>query len=1082
MVMKKNILLRPALSLLITAAFIVSCTTAPDEVQPPVPGDGNMVTFRASVPASSQVATRVLSYEDEYAVETIDVLVFQNDVFAYSVSGVITVPPSGNVGNNATMEFRVPIIVSDIPNDFMIVANARDMIGGLSEGDTPADVAAALQMDFPETGWWVFAAGNPNYKHMPMWGYLKDQTIDEAYLGQPQNVKLTRMLAKIDVMLGDEVPAEKFTLNDVRVYNFATRGNLVPDLSFAWESADFSLADYTAPSLPAPWGEIMSDGENQFIDAAVTDGRGITGNFYFFEAPAGVAPTTGIDDFVVNPCIVVGGSYEGGDMTYYRIDFARKDAADAADDGDTEEMNYLPILRNNSYTITINKVSGPGHKTPEDAYNSVPVNIDAMIINWNGNDIKTGITDGRYTLGITSEYYELIPDAHTAPGDDNLLTIATNYPDGWQAAVYSDRALTSQMINGWLRLSAYEGVANYPDGQQIFFLANQLPPETESRTAWVKVTAGTMTYVIEVTQVQMYIRVTAVGGPNNGQVIETISFASNNTMLSEGAVTTRASAGIPPDTQSFKVEWGPASKPLRVVKLPATGTDAMLSWQDPSSAITYLTEQNTVVPGEQTFKVDPLPFRLETITEYPFYREGTTMLFELEGTQLTKHLTLDMTHYNLVVSGVEDSSGSVAGKEQTVTVRSNVPWQVTLADGQSILVTDPKLGNVESVPYKGEANVYGSTFTYNFSGYVGSATFTFVPQPGAQQFTPVIEPVTSQNITSRFAKSNIVMVASGANKILTFAETEEDWGDDVNGDGLTGKSIFGIRRVIPADAVGLFFKWGSLVGISPNGETGELQNQTLVDLTVGPTSEVVFWPNEYNAKVPATSWVYSSFTVDHPDQIPYINIHPLQEMLPEWVNSVDRSMSAYDTKFPGVGYSAVDGVGDICRYISAQSGWVTGKWRIPTDSEMTALQAETSSTAQFGVGVPMTPPLNYRIPQQGTNGLYGFTSMPGGRFIGATAINADNTANPVAKASIFFPASGRVGYHDGSSDADLDYYEWAMAGLYFSSTLSAHPGVNTILYGLTFAIDYDYLDSTTITPTTSHIYSVPVRCIRDDAS
>lgn len=74
--------------------------------------------------------------------------------------------------------------------------------------------------------------------------------------------------------------------------------------------------------------------------------------------------------------LVVGGVYKGATgtdgqplITYYRIDFAR--------DGVLTE-----ILRNHKYTFSIEKVSGPGYDTPEEAATGVPINIYVKLIDW----------------------------------------------------------------------------------------------------------------------------------------------------------------------------------------------------------------------------------------------------------------------------------------------------------------------------------------------------------------------------------------------------------------------------------------------------------------------------------------------------------------------------------------------------------------------------------------------------------------------------------------------------------------------------------------------------------------------------
>lgn len=74
--------------------------------------------------------------------------------------------------------------------------------------------------------------------------------------------------------------------------------------------------------------------------------------------------------------LVVGGVYKGATgtdghplITYYRIDFAQNGV-------------LTEILRNHKYTFSIEKVSGPGYDTPEEAATGVPINIYVKLIDW----------------------------------------------------------------------------------------------------------------------------------------------------------------------------------------------------------------------------------------------------------------------------------------------------------------------------------------------------------------------------------------------------------------------------------------------------------------------------------------------------------------------------------------------------------------------------------------------------------------------------------------------------------------------------------------------------------------------------
>lgn len=74
--------------------------------------------------------------------------------------------------------------------------------------------------------------------------------------------------------------------------------------------------------------------------------------------------------------LVVGGVYDKmtdadgqPKVTYYRIDFAQNGV-------------LTSILRNHKYTFSIEKVTGPGYDTPEEAATGVPINIYVKLIDW----------------------------------------------------------------------------------------------------------------------------------------------------------------------------------------------------------------------------------------------------------------------------------------------------------------------------------------------------------------------------------------------------------------------------------------------------------------------------------------------------------------------------------------------------------------------------------------------------------------------------------------------------------------------------------------------------------------------------
>lgn len=144
--------------------------------------------------------------------------------------------------------------------------------------------------------------------------------------------------------------------------------------------------------------------------------------------------------------------------------------------------------------------------------------------------------------------------------------------------------------------------------------------------------------------------------------------------------------------------------------------------------------------------------------------------------------------------------------------------------------------------------------------------------------------------TEMFACSNVVLGDDGR---LTFATTEEE------------------NNYIPANAQGVFFKWGSLIGIS--------SDNIPLDGQIFGADNVVFKPENLSV-----TWDESSFSA-----IPYID-----EFAGTNGSSMDEDalLTYYDMGSSTPGYDEAAGKGDVCRYIS-DKGWVDGRWRTPTIRE-----------------------------------------------------------------------------------------------------------------------------------------------------
>lgn len=270
-----------------------------------------------------------------------------------------------------------------------------------------------------------------------------------------------------------------------------------------------------------------------------------------------------------------------------------------------------------------------------------------------------------------------------------------------------------------------------------------------------------------------------------------------------------------------------------------------------------------------------------------------------------------------------------------------------------------------------------------------------------------------------FAHSNVVIAPPSG---ITFAVTEAD------------------NYNLPSNIQGLFFKWGSLWGISPVGNPYD------------PSLHCVYNPT----RLPLENWVGA---LQDWDQIPYAHQN-FNFTSP--INGDD--LDAFKTYNNNIGFDIEKGIGDVCRYISSRPTWGGGhKWRMPTYYELQLLYNETLTKQQ-------------RIPCMGnfediTNTYDPFdTGNKGGNYphnsgvaLGLNA-NSSTLINRPADGAVFLPASG-LRYPDGSGNT----VHAGAYGYYWSSTPYDAVTVNYLYLHQNGVQFYD----------ADRSYAFPVRCIRD---
>jgi hypothetical protein len=238
---------------------------------------------------------------------------------------------------------------------------------------------------------------------------------------------------------------------------------------------------------------------------------------------------------------------------------------------------------------------------------------------------------------------------------------------------------------------------------------------------------------------------------------------------------------------------------------------------------------------------------------------------------------------------IERIDALAAGGEYTFNIRANTDWKITVPETSDWLEVSPLSGNtnaevtVRIAEYDDWENPRSTTLTV-YSDWAGWQRIIV-----KQERFPFDQPA-----SGTLAYSN-VLLADGKLVFATMPAELEKY---------------------PVNSQGLYFKWGSLLGISPAGEAFD-------------ASKVVFKPAE--------------FTDEYTDEWTSVAFEDAVS------TSTDLIYDFFADTYKGSGYDAVAGKGDVCRYISAQ-GWVKGRWRLPIAQEYVALKdAGWAKTGDFSL-------------------------------------------------------------------------------------------------------------------------------------
>lgn len=404
-------------TVILPALIALSCTADTKQLVSPGGRDEVTVNFTIKLPASTPVSRALGEATDEYDVQQIDILAFRPDGGEFVYRSGYSAEDITGAGQQKS--FTATLRTGEF--DIVLLANSHSAITAASlSGMTKATALASLTAEMPTGGKWVADISAANFMPFPMWGEAGKVTVDDTTDFTGDNaVRLTRMMARVDVVIDPAVT--RFKLTGVDVYNYNTKGSIVPAASGSWDEAEGKAV---VPAVPA--SSVLTEGPISYTGDEI-DGvknRCFT-EIYLFEAENHTDATHTVGKALTDrTCVVMGGIFDANDNgdfgddgapTYYRIDFST---------GEGLSQTFLDVLRNHKYTLRVAKVSGPGCDDSWTAFTSEPHNVEVNVVQWNEAEMDD--------VGI-EHYYFTCPKRLLrlpyAAGQTETVTISTNIPD-----------------------------------------------------------------------------------------------------------------------------------------------------------------------------------------------------------------------------------------------------------------------------------------------------------------------------------------------------------------------------------------------------------------------------------------------------------------------------------------------------------------------------------------------------------------------------------------------------------------------------------------------------------------------------
>lgn len=397
---------------------------------------------------SKEVRSAAVAAESSIDPQQLYLLLFREQAgkFEYAAFYTPVTVTAGTVDGATVYSLSLRFPVPD-PRDsyrFMVLANLTDDEFAGAAGPDGSNFKAANgtadPMETIRTGITYAQPGNwplRPFRSFPMWGESGVFTGTSHTVG---SVSMVRSVARIDVgvnfqrnpdgsypldnMVSQGIDGLKFRVTSVKLYNVPEKGVIGPAAANYSESGRYVTAptlpgNPSIPPAPAYTRCVYTLGDLDYPSGS-TQKRSLTRTLYVPEAV-----NHGISDNGRAVCLVVGGEYNGSSTTYYRIDLYDRTPDAAGNISKPTAATRIDLLRNHIYVVDIISVKMKGYSTPEEAFASDPVYMDATVEVWDQSRQVNVSPDGVYNLSINSNTFSF--NGYTTSGSEQTLRITTDY-------------------------------------------------------------------------------------------------------------------------------------------------------------------------------------------------------------------------------------------------------------------------------------------------------------------------------------------------------------------------------------------------------------------------------------------------------------------------------------------------------------------------------------------------------------------------------------------------------------------------------------------------------------------------------